>query len=34
MIKNFGITEFPTLLVLTETGSYSGERYSGEIKVD
>lgn len=34
MLKNFGITEFPKIVVITDPFSYESEAYSGEIKYD
>lgn len=34
LIKKFGITEFPTILALTDPEGYSGEKYEGAMNVD
>lgn len=34
LIKQFGITEFPTIMALTDPDNYQGEKYEGEMKID
>ena len=34
LIKQFGITKYPTILAVTDPENFSGERYEGEFKVD
>jgi hypothetical protein len=34
MINNFKVTQFPTLMVLTDPASFEGEKYSGDLKID
>lgn len=34
LLQQFGISKFPTLLVVTDSENYQGELYPGEHKVD
>jgi protein disulfide-isomerase A6 len=34
LIQKFHITQFPTMLVITEPHSHEGEKYEGELKID
>jgi DnaJ family protein C protein 16 len=34
LVANFKVTEFPTLLVVTDIETLTGDKYSGDIKVD
>lgn len=34
LVRHFGISEFPKILVITEPHSHQGEVYNGEIKID
>merc|ERR1712137_560252 len=34
LCEKFGVTEFPKIIVLTDPENFSGDEYSGELKVD
>lgn len=34
MVKLFGVTQFPTIMALTDPENYVGEKYEGEMKID
>jgi len=34
LCKRFGVTEFPTILALTNPEAYIGDKYNAEMKVD
>ena len=34
LVKQFGITEFPTIMALTDPENQQGEKYEGEMKID
>jgi len=34
LLKQFGVTSFPTIIALTEPEDYKGEKYEGEMTVD
>jgi hypothetical protein len=34
LIAKFGVTQFPTMLVITDPFTNEGEKYEGELKID
>jgi hypothetical protein len=34
LIARFGVTQFPTMLVVTDPFSNEGDKYDGELKID
>ena len=34
LVDRFKVTQFPTLLVITDPQGYEGERYTGDLKID